>query len=61
MQLRYRVGRIRCAMFTLPWLVRYIKAETDANTAVVTFAGNALRITTVHQFGLRGWVHGSGD
>lgn len=55
------MGRIRCAMFTLPWLVRYIKAETDANTAVVTFAGNALRITTVHQFGLRGWVHGSGD
>ncbi len=59
-QLRHRAGRIRRAMFTRLRLARYMKAEADANTAVVTFAGNALRIATVHQFGLRDRVNKAG-
>ncbi len=47
-------------MFTRLRLARYMKAEADANTAVVTFAGNALRIATVHQFGLRDRVNKTG-
>ncbi|MDO3529462.1 phage virion morphogenesis protein [Ralstonia pseudosolanacearum] len=59
-QLRHRVGRIRRAMFMRLRLARYIKAEADANAAVVTFVGNAQRIATVHQFGLRDRVNKSG-
>lgn len=59
-RLRHRAGRIRRAMFTRLRLARYMKAEADANTAVVTFAGNALRIATVHQFGLRDRVNKTG-
>ncbi|MDB0529701.1 phage virion morphogenesis protein [Ralstonia solanacearum] len=59
-QLRHRAGRIRRAMFTRLRLARYMKAEADANTAAVTFAGNALRIATVHQFGLRDRVNKTG-
>ncbi len=59
-QLRHRAGRIRRAMFTRLRLARYMKTEADANTAAVTFAGNALRIATVHQFGLRDRVNRTG-
>ncbi|MDB0544059.1 phage virion morphogenesis protein [Ralstonia solanacearum] len=59
-QLRHRAGRIRRAMFTRLRLARYMKVEADANTAAVTFAGNALRIATVHQFGLRDRVNKTG-
>ncbi|MDB0511055.1 phage virion morphogenesis protein [Ralstonia solanacearum] len=59
-QLRHRAGRIRRAMFTRLRLARYMKTEADANTAAVTFAGNALRIATVHQFGLRDRVNKTG-
>ncbi|MDB0573746.1 phage virion morphogenesis protein [Ralstonia solanacearum] len=59
-QLRHRSGRIRRAMFTRLRLARYMKAEADANTAAVTFAGNTLRIATVHQFGLRDRVNKTG-
>ncbi|MHA6907308.1 phage virion morphogenesis protein [Ralstonia pseudosolanacearum] len=59
-QLRRRAGRIRRAMFTRLRLARYMKTEADANTAVVTFAGNAQRIATVHHFGLRDRVNKSG-
>ncbi|MCK4131028.1 phage virion morphogenesis protein [Ralstonia nicotianae] len=59
-QLRHRVGRIRRAMFVRLRLARYMKTETDANTAVVSFAGNAQRIATVHHFGLRDRVNKSG-
>ncbi len=47
-------------MFTRLRLARYMKVEADANTAAVTFAGNALRIATVHQFGLRDRVNKTG-
>ncbi|BCL91389.1 phage virion morphogenesis protein [Ralstonia pseudosolanacearum] len=59
-QLRRRVGRIRRAMFMRLRLTRYMKTEADANTAVVTFAGNAQRIATVHHFGLRDRVNKNG-
>ncbi|QCX49870.1 phage virion morphogenesis protein [Ralstonia pseudosolanacearum] len=59
-QLRRRAGRIRRAMFTRLRLARYMKTETDANTAVVTFAGSAQRIARVHQFGLRDRVNKAG-
>ncbi|WP_081026033.1 phage virion morphogenesis protein [Ralstonia solanacearum] len=59
-QLRHRSGRIRRAMFTRLRLARYMKTEADANTAAITFAGNALRIATVHQFGLRDRVNKTG-
>ncbi|MCK4117823.1 phage virion morphogenesis protein [Ralstonia nicotianae] len=59
-QLRHRAGRIRRAMFARLRLARYMKTEADANTAVVTFAGTAQRIATVHQFGLRDRVNKAG-
>ncbi|OAK91073.1 virion morphogenesis protein [Ralstonia pseudosolanacearum] len=59
-QLRHRVGRIRRAMFMRLRLARYMKAEADANAAVVTFVGKAQRIATVHHFGLRDRVNRNG-
>ncbi|OIT10923.1 phage virion morphogenesis protein [Ralstonia solanacearum] len=59
-QLRHRAGRIRRAMFMRLRLARYIRTEADANSAVVTFAGSAQRIATVHQFGLRDRVNKAG-
>ncbi len=59
-QLRRRAGRIRRAMFVRLRLARYMKTVADANTAVVTFAGSAQRIATVHQFGLRDRVNKAG-
>ncbi|MEF9413600.1 phage virion morphogenesis protein [Ralstonia sp. SM1864_UCD524_TZ4] len=59
-QLRHRVGRIRRAMFMRLRLARYMKAEADANTAVVTFVNKARRIATVHHFGLRDRVNNNG-
>ncbi|MGA3953705.1 phage virion morphogenesis protein [Ralstonia nicotianae] len=56
-QLRHRAGRIRRAMFVRLRLARYMKTGADANTAVVTFAGNAQRIAAVHHFGLRDRVN----
>ncbi|MEQ6349947.1 phage virion morphogenesis protein [Ralstonia pseudosolanacearum] len=59
-QLRHRAGRIRRAMFARLRLARYMKTEADANAAVVTFAGSAQRIATVHHFGLRDRVNNNG-
>ncbi|MGA4279061.1 phage virion morphogenesis protein [Ralstonia nicotianae] len=59
-QLRHRAGRIRRAMFVRLRLARYMKTEADANAAVVTFAGSAQRIATVHHFGLRDRVNKAG-
>ncbi|MGA4045425.1 phage virion morphogenesis protein [Ralstonia nicotianae] len=59
-QLRHRKGHIRRAMFARLRMAQYMKAEADANTAVVTFAGNAQRIATVHHFGLRDRVNKNG-
>ncbi|MCK4152002.1 phage virion morphogenesis protein [Ralstonia pseudosolanacearum] len=59
-QLRHRKGRIRRAMFARLRMARYMKAEADANTAVVTFVNKARRIATVHHFGLRDRVNKSG-
>lgn len=56
-QLRHRAGRIRRAMFVRLRLTRYMKTGADANSAVVTFAGNAQRIAAVHHFGLRDRVN----
>ncbi|MDC6286804.1 phage virion morphogenesis protein [Ralstonia pseudosolanacearum] len=59
-QLRHRAGRIRRAMFMRLRLARYMKAQADANTAVVAFVDKAQRIATVHHFGLRDRVNKAG-
>ena len=59
-QLRHKRGGIRRKMFTRLRMARYMRIETDPNTAIVTFAGTALRIATVHQFGLRDRVNKNG-
>ena len=47
-------------MFSRLRMARYLKAQADPNTAVVTFAGTAQRIATVHHFGLRDRVNKNG-
>lgn len=59
-QLRHKRGGIRRKMFTRLRMARYMRIEADPNTAVVTFAGTALRIATVHHFGLRDRVNKNG-
>ena len=59
-QLRHKGGSIRRSMFTRLRMSRYMRIETDPHTAVITFAGTALRIATVHQFGLRDRVNKNG-
>ena len=59
-QLRHKRGGIRRSMFTRLRMARYMRIETDPNTAAITFAGTALRIATVHQFGLRDRVNKNG-
>jgi len=59
-QLRHKRGRIRRTMFSRLRMARYLKAQADPNTAVVTFAGTAQRIATVHHFGLRDRVNKNG-
>lgn len=59
-QLRHKRGSIRRAMFTRLRMARYMRIETDPNTAAITFAGTALRIATVHHFGLRDRVNKNG-
>ncbi|CAJ0819135.1 hypothetical protein LMG19087_03664 [Ralstonia wenshanensis] len=59
-QLRHKRGGIRRAMFSRLRMARYLKAQADPNTAVVTFAGTAQRIATVHHFGLRDRVNKNG-
>ncbi len=59
-QLRHKRGGIRRKMFTRLRMARYMRIEADPNTAVVTFASAALRIATVHHFGLRDRVNKNG-
>lgn len=59
-QLRHKRGGIRRAMFSRLRMARYLKAQADPNTSVVTFAGTAQRIATVHHFGLRDRVNKNG-
>lgn len=59
-QLRLRPGRVRRAMFARLRTTRFLKTESDPNTAVVSFADRALRIAAVHQFGLRDRVNKAG-
>lgn len=59
-QLRHKRGGIRRAMFSRLRMARYLKAQADPNTAVVTFAGTAQRIAAVHHFGLRDRVNKNG-
>lgn len=57
---RQRTGRVRRAMFMRLRTSRFMKAQSDPNSAVVTFMGNAERIAAVHQFGLRDRVNKGG-
>ncbi|WP_426394279.1 phage virion morphogenesis protein [Ralstonia sp. R-29] len=59
-QLRHKRGGIRRKMFTRLRMARYMRIETDPNVAAITFAGTALRIATVHHFGLRDRVSKNG-
>lgn len=59
-RLRQRTGRFRRAMFMRLRTSRFMKAQSDPNSAVVTFIGNAERIAAVHQFGLRDRVNNGG-
>ena len=59
-QLRHKRGSVRRKMFTRLRMARYMRIEAAPNTAAVTFAGTALRIATVHQFGLRDRVNRNG-
>lgn len=59
-RLRQRTGRVRRAMFMRLRTSRFMKAQTDPNSVVVTFVGNAERIAAVHQFGLRDRVNKGG-
>ncbi|SDP46150.1 phage virion morphogenesis (putative tail completion) protein [Ralstonia sp. 25mfcol4.1] len=59
-RLRQRTGRVRRAMFMRLRTSRFMKAQSDPNSAVVTFIGNAQRIAAVHQFGLRDRVNKGG-
>lgn len=59
-RLRQRTGRVRRAMFMRLRTARFMKTQSDPNSAVVTFVGNAERIAAVHQFGLRDRVNRGG-
>jgi len=59
-RLRQRAGRVRRAMFMRLRTSRFMKAQSDPNSAVVSFIGRAERIAAVHQFGLRDRVNKGG-
>lgn len=59
-RLRQHTGRVRRTMFMHLRTTRFMKAQSDPNSAVVTFVGNAERIAAVHQFGLRDRVNKGG-
>lgn len=59
-RLRQRAGRVRRAMFMRLQTSRFMKTQSDANSAVVSFVGNAERIASIHQFGLRDRVSNGG-
>jgi len=59
-RLRQRAGRVRRAMFMRLRTSRFMKAQSDPNSAVVSFIGRAERIAAVHQFGLRDRVSKGG-
>ncbi|QRQ88511.1 phage virion morphogenesis protein [Cupriavidus oxalaticus] len=59
-QLRLRPGRVRRTMFNRLRTTRFMKVQSDPNSAVVTFASRALRIAEVHQYGLRDRVNKAG-
>lgn len=59
-RLRQRTGRVRRAMFMRLRTSRFMKAQSAPDSAVVAFIGNAERIASVHQFGLRDRVNKGG-
>lgn len=59
-RLRAQVGRVRRAMFMRLRTARFMKAQSDPNSAVVTFTPNVKRIAAAHQFGLRDRVSKTG-
>ncbi|WP_455154818.1 phage virion morphogenesis protein [Cupriavidus campinensis] len=59
-RLRQRTSRVRRAMFMRLRTSRFMRAQSDPNSAVVTFIGSAERIAAVHQFGLRDRVNKGG-
>jgi len=60
-RLRQRAGKVRRKMFARLRMARVMKARSDANSAVVAFAGYASRVAAVHQFGLRDRVNRVGN
>ena len=60
-QLRKKQGRLRRTMFARLRMARTMKAQSDAGSAVVLFAGYAGKIAAVHQYGLRDRVNRKGN
>lgn len=56
-KLRSKKGRIRRTMFAKIRTNRFLKAESSADSATVTFADEVQRIANVHQRGLRDKVN----
>lgn len=52
-RLRRKKGELRRTLFAKLRTARYLKAESNADAAIVTFAPSAQRIARVHQEGLR--------
>lgn len=59
-RLRQQAGRVRRAMFMRLRTSRFMKAQSDPNSALVSFIGRAERIAAIHQFGLRDRVNKGG-
>lgn len=56
-KLRSKKGRIRRTMFAKMRLARWLKMQTNSDSAVITFADQVQRIAQVHQRGLRDKVN----
>lgn len=52
-RLRKQKGALRRTMFAKMRQAKYLKAQSSADSAIVTFTGQVQRIANVHQFGLR--------
>lgn len=60
-RLRSKKGSIRRQMFGKLRTAKWLKTQTSADSAIVSFAGQVQRIAQVHQFGLRDKVNRRGS
>lgn len=57
---RTKPGRIRRKMFAKLKMAKYLKAQANANEAVIEFTPNVQRLVRVHHYGLRDRVNQRG-